>query len=247
MPSERPANEPTGELFATTHWSAVLNAGRGDSTVARGALARLCQTYWRPVYAYVRRRGYQPADAEDLTQAFFARILERNDIATVSPDRGRFRSFLLASVNHFLSDEWDKARAKKRGRDRVISLDSSIAESLYEQGEADPLAPELLFDRRWAITVLEEVHGRLRQEYARAGKSALFEAVRFSLMGERGEASYAELGRRLRMSEGAVKVAVHRLRQRYRVLLRECIAESVSSPDEVEEELRYLMRALASA
>ncbi len=232
-------------MFVTTHWSVVLTAGRSDTTTARDALAKLCQTYWRPLYAYLRRRGYQPADAEDLTQAFFARLLARNDVASVSPDRGRFRSYLLAAMNHFLSDEWDKARAQKRGGGCVIQLESSIAESAYAEDQADRLTPETLFDQRWAITVLEEVHQRLSREYEREGKGALFEALRFSLMGERSVAPYADLAAKLGMSEGAVKVAVHRIRLRYRVFLRELIAETVSSPAEVEEELRYLLRALS--
>jgi RNA polymerase sigma-70 factor (ECF subfamily) len=223
----------------------VLTAGRSDSTTAREALAKLCQTYWRPLYAYVRRRGYQPADAEDLTQAFFALLLERNDVATVHPDRGRFRSYLLAAMNHFLSDEWDKARAQKRGGGRLIEMDSAVAEAIHAQQGDDALTPERLFDQRWAITVLEEVHERLRREHEREGKGTLFEALRFSLMGERSALPYADLAQSLGTSESAVKVAVHRLRQRYRTVLRELIAETVSSPGEVEEELRYLLLAVA--
>lgn len=201
--------------------------------------------YWRPLYAYVRRRGHPPADAEDLTQAFFARLLERRDVATVRPERGRFRSYLLAAMNHFLSDEWDKARALKRGGLRVIPFDARLAESVDVLEGSDRLTPEVLFDRRWAMTVLEEVHRRLRREYERDGRGALFGALRFSLMAESAAGGYAGIGGTLGMSEGAVKVAVHRLRQRYRRLLRELIAETVASPDEVEDELRCLRRALA--
>lgn len=245
LPSDPPTDKPVGDVFVTTHWSMVLTAGRSDSTAARDALAKLCQTYWRPLYAYVRRRGYPPADAEDLTQAFFARLLERKDVGTVSPERGRFRSYLLAAMNHFLSDEWDKARAQKRGGLRVIPFESSIAESADALDPADRLTPEMLFDRRWAITVLEEVLQRLRREYERDGKGTLFEALRFSLMADSAAGSYAEIAGRLGMSEGAMKVAVHRLRQRYRRLLRELIAETVATPAEVEDELRCLRRALA--
>ena len=195
----------------------------------------------------MRRRGGAPHDAEDLTQEFFARILARNDVATVSPERGKFRAYLLAAINHFLADEWDKARAQKRGGGRVIHLDSAVAEALYAQGGSDGLAPERLFDQRWAITVLEEVYRQLRREYERDGKAALFEALRFALMGERSAVPYAELAGQLKLSEGAVKVAVHRLRQRYRQVLRELVAGTVSSPDEVEEEMRYLLRAVADA
>jgi len=241
------SSQPADAAFVTTCWSVVLRAGRSDSTTARDALATLCQTYWRPLYAYVRRRGYQPADAEDLTQEFFARLLERQDVAAVSPERGRFRSYLLAAMNHFLCDEWDKARAQKRGAGRLIRLDIGLAEAVCAEECVGGLTPEALFDQRWAITVLEEVHQRLRREYEREGKGALFETLRFSLTGERGAAPYAELARRLELSESGVKVAVHRLRRRYRALLRELIAETVTSPGEVEDELRHLLRAVAGA
>jgi len=234
-----------GDIFVTTHWTVVLAAGQQHTEQSDRALATLCQTYWHPLYTYVRRRGHSPHDAEDLTQDFFARILARNDVATVSPERGKFRAYLLAAINHFLSDEWDKARAQKRGGGRVIHLDSAVAESLYAQGHADGLAPERLFDQRWAITVLEEVYRQLRREYERDGKAALFESLRFSLMGERSAVPYADLAEKLQISEGAVKVAVHRLRQRYRQVLRELVAGTVSAPDEVEEEMRYLLRAVA--
>jgi len=224
----------------------VLAAGHQHTEQSDRALATLCQTYWHPLYTYVRRRGYSPHDAEDLTQEFFARILARNDVATVSPERGKFRSYLLAAINHFLSDEWDKARAQKRGGGgQVIHLDSTVAESLYAQGHAEELAPERLFDQRWAITVLEEVYRQLRREYERDGKAVWFETLRFSLMGERSAVPYADLAGNLQTSEGAVKVAVHRLRQRYREVLRELVAGTVSSPAEVEEEMRYLLRAVA--
>jgi len=223
----------------------VLAAGRSDTTHAREALARLCQTYWYPLYAYVRRRGHSPEDAQDLTQEFFARLLERKAVATVSPEKGKFRSFLLASMNHFLADEWDKARAQKRGGGQTIPLDTASAETRYLQHPAETLTPEKAFDQRWALTLLEEVYQRLQQEHEREGKGGMFEALRFCLTGQRSAVPYADLARRLDLSEGAVKVAVHRLRQRYRKLLRNLIAETVSTPDEVEEELRCLLRALA--
>jgi RNA polymerase sigma-70 factor (ECF subfamily) len=247
MPADSTTNTPQGGVFVTTHWSVVLTAGRTDTSRAHDALARLCRTYWRPLYAYVRRRGYSAHDAEDLTQAFFARLLERNDVAMVNPDRGRFRSYLLAAMNHFLSDEWDKARAQKRGGGRVIEMDPAVAEVIHAQQTDDALTPEKLFDQRWAITVLEEVHQRLRREHEREGRGGQFEALRFSLMGERSAVPYSELASTLGLSEGAVKVAVHRLRQRYRVLLRELIAETVATTDEVEDELRYLMQALSGS
>lgn len=223
----------------------MLTAGRSDTTRSHDALAKLCQTYWHPLYAYVRRRGHSPEDAQDLTQGFFAHLLEHNAMATASPKRGRFRSFLLASLNHFLSDEWDKARAKKRGAGKVISLDTQSAETWLRQQPSENLTPEKAFELRWAITLLEQVYGRLEAEHRQQGKAELFDALRTTLAGPGNSAPHAELAARLNMSEGAVKVAVHRLRQRYRALLRETIAETVASEAEVEEELRYLLRTLA--
>lgn len=237
-PSPRPA-------FVTTHWSVVLTAAHSDTTQARDALAKLCQTYWHPLYTYVRRRGYSQEDAEDLTQGFFAALLERNAVASVSPDKGRFRSFLLASLNHFLSDAWDKARAQKRGGDKLVSFDTQAAESWLEQVPAQHLTPERAFELRWAITLLEQVYSKLEEEHRQQNKAELFAALRNALAGPGNSAPYAELGQRLGLTEGAVKVAVHRLRQRYRALLRETIAETVASEAEVEEELRYLLRIVS--
>ena len=223
----------------------MLTAGRSDTTRAQDALARLCQAYWHPLYAYVRRRGYSPEDAQDLTQGFFAHLLEHNAVASVNRDKGRFRSFLLASLNHFLSDEWDKARAQKRGAEKVISLNAQNAETWLNQQPSENLTPEKAFELRWAITLLEQVYHRLQGEHRQQGKAALFDTLRTTLAGPGNSAPYAELAARLNMSEGAVKVAVHRLRQRYRVLLRETIAETVASEAEVEDELRYLLRIVA--
>jgi RNA polymerase sigma-70 factor (ECF subfamily) len=241
-----PGNEPSPrQVFVTTHWSVVLTAGRQDTTRARAALENLCQTYWPPLYAYVRRRGYSAEDAQDLTQMFFARLLERNAVATVAPEKGRFRSFLLASLNHFLSDEWDKARAQKRGGGKVISFDLQSAETQLGQIPVENFTPEKAFEHRWAITLLEQVYQRLGGEYRAQGKGALFDALRATLAGTSDAAPYVELAKQLDLSEGAVKVAVHRLRQRYRALLRETIVDTVSTPEEVEDELRYLFRTLA--
>lgn len=223
----------------------MLTAAHSDTTQARDALAKLCQTYWHPLYAYVRRRGHSPEDAEDLTQGFFAALLERNAVASVSPDKGRFRSFLLASLNHFLSDAWDKARAQKRGSDKLVSFDAQAAESWLDQVPAQNLTPEKAFELRWAITLLEQVYAKLEAEHQQQGKAGLFAALRNTLAGPGNAAPYAELGRQLGLNEGAVKVAVHRLRQRYRALLRESIAETVASAAEVEEELRYLLRVVS--
>lgn len=223
----------------------MLTAGRSDTPRAQDALAKLCQTYWHPLYAYVRRRGYSPEDAQDLTQEFFARLLERNAVSSVNRDKGRFRSFLLASLNHFLSDEWDKGRAQKRGSGKVISLDTQYAETWLREQPAQSLTPERAFELRWAIALLEQVHQRLEAEHRQQGKADLFDVLRPTLAGPGNSAPYAELGARLGLNEGAVKVAVHRLRQRYRALLRETIAETVASAEEVDEELRYLLRIVA--
>jgi len=242
-PGSIPPHRP---VFVTTHWSVVLTAARSDTTRARAALENLCQTYWHPLYAYVRRRGYSPEDAEDLTQAFFARLLEHNAVAAVAPEKGRFRSFLLASLNHFLADEWDKARAQKRGGGKVISLDLQSAETRLGEVPAEHFTPEKAFEHRWAITLLEQVYRRLELEYRAQGKGALFEILRVTLAGQSDTAPYATLAGQLRMTEGATKVAVHRLRQRYRILLRETIADTVSGSDEIEDELRYLFRIFAA-
>lgn len=234
-----------GAGFLTTHWSVVLAAAESDSPEGREALAKLCRSYWRPLYAYVRRRGYPPADSEDLTQGFFARLLERHDVGGVSPGRGRFRSYLLAAMNHFLSDAWDRARARKRGGDRVVHLDPGIAESCWAISADSGLTPEAAFDRQWAMVLLEDVHRRLKQEYVNAGKGGLFDALRFSLAGDRDPGPYANLARELNLSEGAVKVAVHRLRRRFRTLLRERVAETVSTAAEVDDEWRYLRQVLS--
>jgi RNA polymerase sigma factor (sigma-70 family) len=224
----------------------VLTAGRSDTTRAHDALARLCQTYWYPLYAYVRRRGFSPHDAEDLTQGFFAGLLQANSLARVRREKGRFRGFLLAALNHFVANEWDRARAKKRGGGkRALSLDVEAAESRYQLEPADQLTAERIYERRWALTLLDTVLHQLEREHELSGKRDLFGELRFCLTGERSKLPYAELAGRLGMSEGAVKVAVHRLRQRYRELLRAEIANTVTSPDEVEAEIRHLFDVLA--
>ena len=240
--SVEPARSKT---FVTTHWSVVLSAAHSDTNQAHDALAKLCQTYWHPLYAYVRRRGYSPEDAEDLTQGFFAALLQRKAVSTVNPDKGRFRSFLLASLNHFLSDEWDKARAQKRGADKLISFDTQAAETWSDQVPSKDITPEKAFETRWAITLLEQVYRTLEEEHRQQGKGEVFDALRGTLAGSGNSAPYAELGQRLGMNESTVKVAVHRLRQRYRALLREAIAQTVASEAEVDEELRYLLRIVA--
>ena len=232
------------DYFATTHWTMVLHAGRNDTTRAQEALALLCRTYWYPIYAYVRRRGYSPEDAEDLTQGFFARLLELNSLADVRREKGKFRSFLLASLNHFLSDEWDRARAQKRGHGRVISLDTDAAETRFGREPADASTREKMFERQWAMTLLETVVQRLQCDYQAAGKGALFMALRFSIMGDKTDVPYTQLAAEVGLSEEALRVAVHRLRQRYRQLLRDEIAQTVATPAEVDGEIRHLFSAL---
>jgi RNA polymerase sigma factor (sigma-70 family) len=243
-PTERAA-VPGPEYFATTHWSVVLTAQRHDSTRAYAALSYLCQTYWYPLYAFVRRQGHSAHDAQDLTQEFFSRLLEKNYLAVADRERGKFRSFLLAALKHFLANEWNRARAAKRGGGReVLSLNETDAEGRYLLEPTDETTAEKIFERRWATTLLEQAVTRLREEYAQAEKGDLYEALKNCLTIESRSVPYAELAARLKMSEGAIKVAVYRLRGRYREVLREEIAQTVSSPEEVEEELRHLFAAL---
>jgi RNA polymerase sigma-70 factor (ECF subfamily) len=232
--------------FALTHWSVVLAAGRSQSTHARAALEELCRTYWHPIYTFIRRDGHSPHDAQDLTQEFFARLLEKRFLEAVDPAKGRFRSFLLASVKHFLANEWDKATAQRRGGGkRPLPIDSRRAETSYELDLVENLSPDKAFERRWALTLLQQVLGRLRNEYLAEGKKDQFEELKSTLTGERRSIGYAEIAARLHTTEGAVKVAVHRMRQRYRQLLRDEIAHTVSTPQEIENEIRALFGALA--
>jgi RNA polymerase sigma factor (sigma-70 family) len=241
--TERLAGSPA---FVTTHWSVVLTASRTDTARARDALARLCQAYWHPLYAYVRRVGNSPHDAQDLTQEFFKRLLEKNFLAGADESRGRFRSFLLASLKHFLANEWHKARAQKRGGGQIpISIDVSVAETSCHFEPADTTTADKIYERRWALTLLDQVLRRLREEYVRDGKQKLFEQLKPTLTEASRSVAYAEIARRLDATEGAVKVAVHRLRHRYREILRAEIAETVAGPDEVEDELRNLFAALS--
>lgn len=246
MPDVPPEDESArNPAFVTTHWSVVLAAGRSDTTRANTALTMLCQTYWYPLYAYVRHRGHSPHDAEDLTQEFFTRLIEKNTLGKLAREGGRFRSFLLAAMNHFLVDEWKKARAEKRGGGRIVSLDARDAETRFGLEPVDTVTPEKLFEQNWALTLLDTVFTRLRREQEAAGRGALFETLKFSLTGTRSAVPYADLADRLGLAESTVKVTVHRLRQRYRELLREEVGQTVARPDEVEEELRGLLRALA--
>ena len=227
---------PAGR-FAATRWTVVLAARRETSPQARVALEELCRQYWYPLYAYVRRSGYESHEAEDLTQEFFVRLLAKNYLAEVDPEKGKFRSFLLASLKHFLANEWDKARAQKRGGGRTfVSLD---AETRYRQEPVDELTADKLLDRQWALALFEQVLGRLEAET----DPKQFAALKPFLTAEKEAIPYANVAGQLETSEGAVKVAVHRLRQRYRKLLREEIAHTVASPAEVDEEIRHLFAA----
>jgi RNA polymerase sigma factor (sigma-70 family) len=233
--------------FATTHWSMVLAAAQESSTGSRQALVTLCETYWHPLYAYVRRRGHAADEAQDLTQEFFARLLEKDSVASADPARGKFRSFLLSSLNHFLANEWRRDQAQKRGGTRtILSLDFQRGETALAIEPAHELTPERLYERKWAMTLLTAALSRLREEYAAAGKLDLLERLQPYLAGEEDAAPYCNLAEDLAMSEGSVKVAVHRLRRRCRDLLRAEIAQTVAGPDEVDQELRDLFEALGS-
>jgi RNA polymerase sigma-70 factor (ECF subfamily) len=233
--------------FATTRWSQVLAAGRAQTTSSRGALAGLCEAYWYPLYAYVRRWGHGPDEAQDLTQEFFTRLLEKHYLRDADPTRGRFRSFLLASLKHFLSNERDRATAVKRGgRAQIVPLEIETAEGLYRLEPPDADTPEKVFERRWALMLLERTLGRLRDEFEAGGRREVFARLEGYLTGERDTVPYAQLAAELGMTEGAIKVAVHRLRKRFGALLREEIGDTVSDPAQVDDEIRELFRILTA-
>ena len=236
----------SAQYFATTHWSVVLAAGQPASDGAGVALERLCRTYWWPLYAFVRRRGYGAHDAQDLTQEFFTRLLAKDFLRAVDRSKGKFRSFLLAALEHFLAKEWRRANVQKRGgKFEFVSIDDNSAEQPYLQVAASNLSPEQLFDQQWFIRLIEQAVTKLREEFIESGKGALFDELKIFLTGEKRAASYAELAVKLNMSEAALKMAVSRMRQRYRELLRAEIANTVSDPAEIEEELRALFAALS--
>ena len=230
--------------FATTHWSVVL-AAQGQSPAAQEALEKLCRIYWWPIYGFVRRQGYKPEEAQDLTQSFFARLLERRDLETVRQERGRLRSYLLASVKNFLSKARDRELTIKRGEGRpLVSLEDLLARERADQERAHKLSADRIYERRWALTLLEQVLARLGAEYKAAGKLPLFDRLKELLAGESGRPSQAKIGDELQMTENAVKQAFHRLRYRYRQLLHEEIAHTVAAPEDVEDELRHFMAVL---
>ena len=240
------ADRPGRPVFVTTHWSVVITASRNDTTRAQDALERLCRTYWYPLYAFVRRQGHAKEDAEDLTQEFFARLLHKEYLQDVSREKGRFRTFLLVALKRFLANEWDRVRAQKRGGgERPLSLDAAFAEKRYEIEPVDRLSADRIYERRWALTLIEQAIARLRGEFEEAGKLEEFHRLKAFLAADRNSVPYAEVAAALGQTEGAVRVAVHRMRKRFRELFREEISHTVASADEIEEEVKHLMTVLA--
>jgi RNA polymerase sigma factor (sigma-70 family) len=235
-----------GAVFATTHWSVVLAAGQSESPLAAAALERLCRNYWYPLYAYVRRRGRSSEDAQDLTQEFFFRLLDRRWLSQVDRQKGKFRTFLLVAVNHFLANEWDRAQAAKRGGGVAhFSLDDHALEARYHLETATALSPEQLYERCWALALLAKVLQRLREEAATAGRQEQFDELKVFLTGEKPAVPYQELATQLATTEAALKMAVQRLRRRYGELIRDEIAQTVNDPQAVEDELRHLRTVLS--
>jgi RNA polymerase sigma factor (sigma-70 family) len=233
-------------FFATTHWSVVLAAGQSADAQASEALEQLCRTYWYPLYAYVRRRGYSPEDAQDLTQEFFALFLRKEYFRLADRERGRFRTFLLHALEHFLINEWKRAQCAKRGGGTTaFSLDVAVAEQRYTSEPAVTLTPERAYEKQWAATLLEQVLSSLKQEYADAGNRRVFAELADLLWGKGGSVSFVEIGARLDMTEGAARGAMHRLRTRYRERLRREVAQTVAEPGAVDEELRYLISVVS--
>jgi RNA polymerase sigma factor (sigma-70 family) len=231
--------------FPTTRWTLVVAAGDPEQKEARSALVSLCENYWYPLYAYLRRRGYPADEAQDLTQEFFIRVLEGRYLDRADPEKGRFRSFILTSLKFFVADEEDRDRAQKRGGGMVESLELSTGEERYQREPAHEETPERIFERRWALTMLDRVVERLRHEFIQHGRPDHFERLKVFLLGQ-SDTPYAALAREMSTSEGALKVAIHRLRKRYRELFRQEIADTVADPAEVEPELRFLAAVLTS-
>ena len=237
---------PAG-AFATTHWSLVLSAGGEDSSLALVAMEKLAKAYWYPLYVYVRRKGHDSHTAEDLTQEFFARVVSRNFFARVDRTKGRFRSWLLGAMNHFLAHEWEKARTQKRGGGATwVPLDEAQASERYERLLSIESAPEHLYDQQWALTALERAATRLRACYVADGRPEIYERLQAFISGASSAPSYAEAALQLGLTESAVKSAVHRLRQRFYELVREEVAQTVCTPTDLEEELRYLLAVIRS-
>ena len=242
---KQPSATGSAVWFQTTHWSVVWRARHQNPAASVEAMEKLCRTYWRPLYSFIRREGHGVEEARDLTQAFFARLLEKEWLAHLQDQRGKFRSFLLTLLKNFLSDERDRANALKRGGGRtVIHLDELEAAEREALEPANALTAEQEFERRWALALIERTHQRLRDEYTAGDKLPLFEALKDAQFGGRGGLTYAELGSRLGLSESALKSAALRLRRRQAEIIREEIAQTVTSKDEMEEEIRHLMAVL---
>ena len=237
---------PQREEFAQTDWFMVAAAANTAGVGPTAALQQLCRLYWYPLYAFVRRQGYRPEDAQDLTQEFFARIIAKNSISFADRERGKFRTFLLTSLKHFLVNEWEKASAAKRGSGQVISWDQQSAEAQYLAEPRHDITPDKLYEQRWARAVLDHVCDRLRYEYAGAGKGLLFDKLKDVLFGEKSVA-YEDIAASLGMSEGAIKVAVHHLRQRFTEMLQSEVAQTVDNPLDVDDEVRYVLRVTQGA
>jgi RNA polymerase sigma-70 factor (ECF subfamily) len=233
--------------FATTCWSVIVAAQDPGTPAAHEALSTLCHAYWYPLYAYIRRQGHSPEEAEDLTQEFFARLIEKDFLAEVDRSLGKFRSFLLTACAHFLANQRDRARTWKRGgRCSIVSLDFAAAEARYGKEPSHELTPEKLFDRRWSLTLLDHVLGKLRDDYIAKNKGQLFDCLRVCLLGDKDVVPYERVSQELGMTPVAVRVAAHRLRQQFRESLREEIGKTVESPEHVEEEIRDLFASLGS-
>ncbi len=240
------AGGAAGAGFSPTHWSVVLAAKDKSSPQSQQALETLCRTYWHPLYLFARRQGHSPDDAEDLTQEFFARLLQKDYLQTVAREKGRFRSFLLVALKRFLANEWDRAHARKRGGGQaLVPLDTRLAERHYQTEPPAAASPDQLYERRWALTLLDRTVAGLRQEFEAAGKAGEFACLKEFLAADRGELDYGAAAARLGTSEGAARVAVHRLRRRFREVYRQQVAQTVSSPEEIEDEIRHLRAALS--
>jgi RNA polymerase sigma-70 factor (ECF subfamily) len=234
-------------VFVTTHWSIVLAAQDKDAAGSAEALELLCRAYWYPLYAYARRSGQNPADAEDLTQGFFARLLEKDYLKSAAREKGRFRTFLLVALKRYLANEWDRSHARKRGGfNTIVPIDQAVAETRFAAEPSHSVPPDLLFDRQWATTLLDRSLARLREEYVTSGRAKLFEYLQNCLAQEESRLPYAEIAARLNLTEAAVKMAVHRFRARYREVLRAEIAQTVASAEDIDEEIRHLFSAFGS-
>jgi RNA polymerase sigma factor (sigma-70 family) len=233
--------------FVTTHWSVVLSAQDPHNSRSRQALESLCRTYWYPLYSFARRAGHSPPDAEDLTQGFFARLLEKDYLKAAASDKGRFRTFLLVAIKRYMANEWDRQHAQKRGGfAAVVPIDQKLAEARFASELTHHLSPDVLFERQWAMTLLDQTMTQLQEEYAASGRAELFDCLRRCLAKDESALPYTEIASRLKMTEASVKMTVHRLRSRYREILQNEIAQTVSTPGEIQEEIRHLFSSFGS-